>query len=94
MTSNHLFSDLSQKRLVDTLVDAHLNWREACLRVSDAYRFSATQSRPGPTAAFVWYKAALDRAEDAAKLHARLVPRAGQLARRRNKPAEPFGEAA
>ena len=28
---------LSQKRLVDRLMEAYVTWREACLRVSDAY---------------------------------------------------------
>jgi hypothetical protein len=28
---------LSQKRLVDTLMEAYVSWRGACLRVSDAF---------------------------------------------------------
>ena len=28
---------LTHKRVVDKLIDAYVSWREACLRVSDAY---------------------------------------------------------
>ena len=43
---------LSQKRLVDGLIEAYVSWREACLQVSDAYRSWASQTGPGATFAF------------------------------------------
>lgn len=38
---------LSRNRLVDELVEAYVEWREACARVSDAYRFWASETAPG-----------------------------------------------
>jgi hypothetical protein len=71
---------LSQKRLVDGLIDAYVSWREACLRVSDAYGSWATERGQGATSAFGRYMAALDREERAAEVYAELVRRAGQIA--------------
>jgi hypothetical protein len=85
---------LSQKRLVDRLIEAYVSWREACLRVSDAYHSWASESGPAATSAFGWYMAALDREEHAAEVYAELVRRAGQLASSRQDPARPPGGAA
>jgi hypothetical protein len=71
---------LSQKRLVDRLIDAYVSWREACLQVSDTYGSWASETGPGATSAFGRYRAALDREERAAEVYAGLVRRAGQLA--------------
>jgi hypothetical protein len=70
---------LRQKKLVDRLIDAYVSWREACLRVSDAYGSWASETDPGATFAFGRYMAALDREERAADVYAGLVRRAGQL---------------
>jgi hypothetical protein len=43
---------LSQKRLVDGLMDACVSWREACVRVSDAYRSWASETDLGDMSAF------------------------------------------
>ncbi len=68
---------MSQKRLVDQVVEAYVNWREGCLRVSDAYRSWASGTGVGATSAFARYMAALDHEERAAEVYAGLVRRAG-----------------
>jgi hypothetical protein len=82
---------LSQKRLVDALMDAYVSWREACLQVSDAYRSWSRETDLGGTSAFGRYTAALDHEERAAEVYAGLVRRAGQLASSRHDRAEPPG---
>ncbi len=67
---------LSQKRLVDGLIEAYISWREACLRVSDAYGSWASGAALGATSAFGRYMAALDQEERAAEVYAGLVRRA------------------
>lgn len=84
---------LSQKRRVDGLMDAYVSWREACVRVSDAYRSWAGETDLGDTPAFGRYTAALDREERAAEIYAALVRGAGRLAFSRHEPAEPSGAA-
>ncbi|MEA2161740.1 MAG: hypothetical protein QOD66_4120 [Solirubrobacteraceae bacterium] len=84
---------LSQKRLVDGLIEAYVSWREACLQVKDAYVSWASETGLGATSAFGRYMAALDREERAAEVYARLVRRVGQFASSRRRPAEPLGGA-
>jgi hypothetical protein len=85
---------LNHKRVVDKLVDAYVTWREACLRVSDAYGSWAGETGPGAMSAFGWYMAALDQEEQAAEVYAGLVRRAGQLSLGKRNPAQPLGGAA
>jgi hypothetical protein len=85
---------LSQKRLVDGLIEAYVSWREACLRVSDAYGSWASETGIGATSAFGRYLAALDHEERAAEDYAGLVRRVGRLALSGHDPAEPLGGAA
>lgn len=82
---------LSQRRLVDRLMEAYVSWREACLRVSDAYGSWASGASSGATAAFEGYMAALDQEERAAEVYAGLVRRAGQLVSRKRDAFEPLG---
>ena len=82
---------LSQKRLVDRLMEAYVSWREACLRVSDAYGSWASETGPGVTSAFEWYMASLEQEERAADVYAGLVRRAGKLLAREGRPTEPLG---
>jgi hypothetical protein len=84
---------LSHKRVVDKLVDAYVSWREACLRVSDAYGSWASETGPDATSSFGRYIAALDQEEQAADVYAGLVRRAGQLPSSKDNPAEPIGGA-
>lgn len=70
---------LTQKRLVDRLMDAYVSWREACLRVGDAYGSWTNGPSAGATSAFGVYIAALDQEQRAAATYAGLVRRAGEL---------------
>jgi hypothetical protein len=71
---------LSQKRLVDGLIEAYVSWREACFQVSDTYGIWQSETGHGATSAFGRYASALDHEEHAAEVYAGLVRRAGQLA--------------
>jgi hypothetical protein len=84
---------LSQKRLVDSLIEAYVSWREACLQVSDAYRSWGRETGLGATSAFGRYMAALDGEERAAEVYAGLVQRVGRLASSRHDPVEALGGA-
>jgi hypothetical protein len=66
---------LSHSRLVDKMIDAYVDWREASDLVNDAYRYwgSATGSAAG--AAFGFYSTALDHEERTAEVYAGLVRR-------------------
>ena len=48
----------TETRLVDTMIDAYVDWREACRLVDDPYR--SWRSATGPRAAYWRYTAALD----------------------------------
>ena len=72
-------SRLSQKRVVDRLLDAYVSWREACLRVSDAYGSWERRTGADATPAFGVYMAALDQEERAAEVYAGLVRRAAKV---------------
>lgn len=85
---------LSEKGLVDQLIEAYVSWREARVWVSDAYRSRASAKGPAATVRFSACKTALDRQERAAELYARLVRRTGQVARSKRIPAKPLGWAA
>jgi hypothetical protein len=84
---------LSRERLVDQLVEAYVDWREACARVDDAYRFWAGESGGRGRVAFGSYVAALDAEERSAQVYAVLVRRADALVWSEGSPAEPVGPA-
>jgi hypothetical protein len=69
-----------QRALVDATVVAYTQWRRECAAVRNAYRQWKGASAFDRPLAFDAYNAALDREEGAAKLYARLMRRAGQLA--------------
>ena len=68
---------LIQKRLVDKLIEAYVEWREASRLVNDAYRSWQSNSGCRSVGAFWRYRAALDQEEGAAEAYARLVRRVG-----------------
>ena len=70
----------TETRLVDSMISAYVDWREACRLVDDAYRSWASVSGPSARAAFWRYTAALDAEEWAAELYANLVRRVGHQA--------------
>ena len=77
--------------LVDQLVDAYIDWRETCARVSDAYRSWASETGPCGRVAFGFYMAAFDAEEQAAEVYAGLVRRADNVPGSEASPAERLG---
>ena len=55
--------------LADAFVDSWLSWRESCEDVRSAYRWWTACARPQRALAFVGYRAALDREQQAASIH-------------------------
>jgi hypothetical protein len=75
----------TETRLVDRMITAYVDWREACRLVEEAYRSWASAtgaSATGPSArvAFWRYTATLDAEEWAAEVYANVVRRVGDLA--------------
>lgn len=81
----------SLHKQVDKMLDAYVDWHEACLLVSDGYRNWSSATGPDVTAAFAGYMGALDREEQAAEVYARLVRRVGDLATGEHNPAGTLG---
>jgi hypothetical protein len=81
---------LSRKRLIDKLVEAYVDWREACVRVDDAYRALCARNWPVGCSRVraVW----LDGEEQAADAYAGLVRRAEKLPWPHKRRLEPLGE--
>jgi hypothetical protein len=63
----------SQKRLVDLMLSAYVDWREACSEVDAAYRAWGRGTGPNADVAFTLYATALEQEERAASLYATLV---------------------
>jgi hypothetical protein len=70
----------TETRLVDTMIGAYVDWREACRVVHDAYRSWASATGPRARAAFWHYTAALEAEEWTAEVYAGLVRRVGHSA--------------
>ena len=86
-----MLNTLRREKLVDELVEAYIDWREACARVNDAYRSWARATDPCGEVAFGRYVAALDAEEQAAEVYAGLVRRADDLPWSEDPPAGPLG---
>lgn len=86
-----LMDTLSRKRLIDSLVEAYVDWRAACTRVNDTYWSWANETSSRGGLEFGRYMAALDAEEHAAEVYATLVRRAGTLPSSDDPPAEPLG---
>ena len=82
---------LSRHRLIDKLIEAYVDWHEACARVSETYRSWASETGPDGRLSFGLYMAALDAEGRAAEVYAGLVQRADKLAQSGGPPAEPLG---
>jgi hypothetical protein len=67
----------NETRLVDRMIGAYIDWREACRLVDDACRSWASATGPRARVAFRRYTAALDAEESAAEVYASLVRRVG-----------------
>jgi hypothetical protein len=72
----------TETRLVDKMISAYVDWREACRLVYDADRSWASATGPRAGVAFGRYTAALDAEERAAEVYAGLVRQVGHLATR------------
>jgi hypothetical protein len=70
----------TETQLVDRMIGAHVDWREACHVVHDAYRSWVSATGPHASVAFGRYNAALDAEQRAAETYAALVQRVGDLA--------------
>src|SRR3954468_13948046 len=68
---------LRRRRLVNEAMLAYVDWREACLAVTDAYAASEAAGKTDARLAFGAYTAALDREERAAQVYADVIGRAG-----------------
>lgn len=86
-----MMDTLSRESLLDGLLDAYVNWREACARANDAYRSWASEASPRNGAAFGAYLAALDAEQHAAEVYAGFVRRAEKLPWSEDPPTEPPG---
>jgi hypothetical protein len=80
----------TETRLVDAMINAYVDWREACRLVHDAYHSWASATGRSASA-FCGYTAALDAEERAAEVYASLVRRIGRVA---TSDADPSGRLA
>jgi hypothetical protein len=86
---SYIVDTLRRERLIDELIEAYVGWREACVRVRDAYRLWAGDTGPDSGLAFGLYRAALDEEQHAAEIYARFVRRAEKLPSSTDPPARP-----
>jgi len=89
-----MMNRLTRERLVDELVQAYVDWREACVRVDDTYRSWASEMTPGDRVTFGLYVAALGEEEQAADSYAGLVRRAETMPWSKDPPVGSLGGAA
>jgi hypothetical protein len=80
----------TETRLVDTMIGAYVDWREACRLVHDAYRSWESATGPRARTAFWRYTAALDAEEWAAEVYAGLVRHVGHPAPRNDDLSGPL----
>lgn len=67
----------SHSRLVDKMIDAYVDWREASDLVKDAYRHWGSATGSAASTAHGFYSTALDHEERTAEVYAGLVRRVG-----------------
>ena len=65
----------SLERLLDGLIDAYIDWRDACDEVTEAYRWWTRELGRSNRSAFATYVATLDAEQRAAEAYAALVRR-------------------
>ena len=85
---------LPRKRLIDGLMDAYVDWRNACARVSDAYRSWGLDTGSRARVTFGRYMAALDAEESAAEAYATAITRVSRRLWGEVPGAEALGERA
>jgi hypothetical protein len=80
----------TETRLVDKMIGAYVDWREASRLVDDAYRSWASATEPRTRVAFRRYTSALDAEEWAAEVYASVVLRVEHAATRNGDPSGPL----
>jgi hypothetical protein len=70
---------LIDKRLADEAIDAYVDWREACIGVTDAYLVWSRQPGTNAAVTFDGYTAALDHEERTAGRYARVLDRVSDV---------------
>ena len=76
LDTESIMNTLSRKQLIDQVIEAYVDWREACLQVNDRYLSWASETGPNGRGPFERYVAALDAEGQAAEVYAELVGRA------------------
>jgi hypothetical protein len=77
------------KRLVDEAMEAYVDWREACIWVTDAYFAWSVQRGSNANVAFGGYTAALDHEGRTAACYARVLERVADVVGRADAYLEP-----
>lgn len=80
---------VSHTRLVDNLIEAYVDWREAADRVNDSYGLWARDTGGHSRFAFALYRIALDEEEKCAEVYAGLVQWVGKLPWQKGPQTEP-----
>lgn len=82
MSPDATLVDYQQQQLVDDVMSAYVKWREACLRVREAYRAWQTGCAT-EVDTFSAYVVALDREELTCQIYADLITRLERRVRTR-----------
>ena len=69
---------LLRKRLIDDVLAAYLDWREACASLHDAYRHWSQSEVRDRQRGFLVYSAALDQEQRACAVYAEVARRAAR----------------
>jgi len=70
---------LIDRQLVDKAIEAYVDWREACIRLNDAYLVWSRQCGSNADVTFGGYTAALDHEERTAACYARVLERVSDV---------------
>jgi hypothetical protein len=74
-TMSRLMKRHPARQLFDDFLDSYVSWRQACEDVHAAYEGWRSCKPMQRKLAFMWYTAALDREEDAARVHSQRAQR-------------------
>jgi hypothetical protein len=74
--TEYIMNTPSRKPLIDQVIEAYVDWREACLEVNDRYLCWASETGPNARGPFARYVAALDAEGHAAEVYAERIGRA------------------
>jgi hypothetical protein len=80
---------LIDRQLVDKAIEAYVDWREACIWVTDAYLVWSRQRGTNAAVTFDGYTAALDHEQRTAARYARVLDRVSVVVGRADAYLEP-----